>query len=124
MGFNIVLLKLLCDRYVIPKLVSVKVQGKVMYFTKETYGILTDRNRKELSIFESNKISIGDEVIKMFKKFYLRPSKKVYKELVMYVQSELDKDMLSVIYHNGVIAVMDTLHNSTKSVMGSLISKK
>lgn len=123
MGFNIVLLKLLCDRYIIPKLVSVKVQGNVMYFTKDTYNRLSQKSHKDDFIFDLSKITVGDEVLKMFKKFYIRPSKKVYKELVRYCEGELDREMLNVIFHNNILVIMDTLQNTTNSLLGNILNR-
>lgn len=124
MGFNIVLLKLLCDRYVIPKLVSVKVQGKVMYLTKDDYKRMSIYKPSDEFIFELSKVKVGDHVLSLFKKFYVRPSKKTYKVIVKYCKDRLDENMLTVIFHSKILAVMDSLKEPVGRLSYSLLKRK
>lgn len=123
MGLNLRVLKFLCDRFVISKLISVKVQGEVMYFTKKDYERLSQSTHKDSFLFELSSIKIGDKVLDLFLKFYLRPSKKVYKDIVTYCKEELDKEMLMVIFHNDILVVMESLKTQTSSLLGSILKR-
>ena len=123
MGLNLRVLKFLCDRFVISKLVSVKVQGEVMYFTKKDYERLSQSKHKDSFLFELSGVKIGDKVLDLFLKFYLRPSKKVYKDIVTYCKKELDKEMLMVIFHNDILVVMESLRGQTSTLLGSILKR-
>ena len=123
MGYNHKVLEFLCDRFIIPDLVSVKVQGKRMYFTKETYKIMSEYEHKDSFVFDLSKISIGERILNIFEKFYLRPSKETYRHLIRYCESELDKDMLYVIFNNNILVVMESLKGMTPNIINSLNNK-
>jgi len=124
MELNLRVLKFLCDRFIIPKLVAVKVQGKVMYFTKEQYQKLSEHTHRDTFLFDLSKVKIGDMLLDLFQKFYLRPSKSTYRKVLKYCQDELEKEILMVIFHNNIQVVMETLNGSTSSVLGSLLKRR
>ena len=123
MGYNHKVLEYLCDQFIIPELVSVKVQGKRMYFTKETYKIMAEYEHKDSFVFDLSKVSIGEKILNIFEKFYLRPSKETYRHLIRYCESELDKGMLYVIFNNNIMVVMESLKGMTPNIVNSLNNK-
>ena len=124
MAFNIRLLEVLCERFVIQDMVSVKVQGEQMYMKSEVYQRLSDKNVKDPEIFKMNKTKVDDMVLGMCKKFYLRPSKKTRERLVEYCKEQLNQNTHYVIFQGELLAVMDSLQVRSRGLFSLLLNRK
>ena len=124
MAFNIRLLEVLCERFVIQDMVSVKVQGEQMYMKTEVYQRLSDKNVKDPEIFKMNKTKVDEMVLGMCKKFYLRPSKKTREGLVEYCKEQLNKNTHYVIFQGELLAVMDSLQVRSRGLFSLLLNRK
>lgn len=124
MAFNIRLLEVLCERFVIQEMVSVKVQGEQMYMKSEVYQRLSDKNVKDPEIFKMNKTKVDEMVLGMCKKFYLRPSKKTRARLVEYCKEQLNQNTHYVIFQGELLAVMDSLQVRSRGLFSLLLNRK
>lgn len=84
---------------------------------------MSEYEHKDSFVFDLSKISIGERILNIFEKFYLRPSKETYRHLIRYCESELDKDMLYVIFNNNIMVVMESLKGMTPNIINSLNNK-
>lgn len=84
---------------------------------------MSEYEHKDSFVFDLSKISIGERILNIFEKFYLRPSKETYRYLIRYCESELDKDMLYVIFNNNIMVVMESLKGMAPNIINSLNNK-